>query len=383
MVGRPRTLGAAYQCMEGAADPPDVNEPACSDKAGTKDRASPSLSRALLTAALVPAYYPKGWSTSNGIEKSVLTFRLGAEVMGYHWGPWLWILGFAFLQLLCWMFTGDSLFGNFTGGILESFHLRTGLPMTWHMCCGSAMWALGFVQIFCKRLRHGSLAWVHRISGRLCLLLWCFVVGPTAAYLSLYVSAGPSQAHIFMTLFALMGMDTTLFAYYYMWRALVIIRCRELGEDRLDVHGRAMRVGIGFTMLILFQRPMQFMVMAFRKTVVLLAALLPPLPASWGLLQAVLGGMGLVLDHHVILSATTAFPMAGVLLIFDGPRSRAGHWLLGIKTGEETVLFGSAEPGRGELLFWRLRLVGYLLLRAVVTRGWAEDPLAEDSPLQP
>mmetsp|Transcript_96358 Transcript_96358/g.223431 ORF Transcript_96358/g.223431 Transcript_96358/m.223431 type:complete len:270 (-) Transcript_96358:64-873(-) len=263
--------------------------------------------------------------------------------------------------------------------------------MTWHMCCGSAMWALGFVQIFFKRLRQKPLAWVHRNSGRLCLVLWCSVVGPTAAFLSLNIGAGPAQAHFFMSLFALMGLDTTLCAYYYFWRAFVIVRLKDLGDARLDLHSRAMRVGLGFTMLILIQRPMQLVFIGIRKVLLSLASVMPasPVPPSWEVLHSFVwttsmfvGSVGSVcLDQHVILSATTAMPL-GVMLfaglfVIDGPRSRAGHWLMSLKPGEETAMFGSLEPGWFELVFWRLRVPAYIVLRMVVTRGWTQDPLPE------
>mmetsp|Transcript_57853 Transcript_57853/g.102791 ORF Transcript_57853/g.102791 Transcript_57853/m.102791 type:complete len:364 (-) Transcript_57853:21-1112(-) len=297
-----------------------------------------------------------------------------ASVLLSRWlkdpGSWLCAMSFVTLELSCTVFTGDGLFGNLTGGVVESLRLDTGVPMLRHMLGGSLLWALGAFQCLGKRFRHGSLAWLHRTSGRIFLLLWLFVVGPTAAYLSLFCGIGPARAHVSMTFFAIISLDTTLFAYYYFWRAWLLIRRRK-GQEAL--HGQAMMAGLCFTMTILVQRPLQFLVIATRK-ILLLAAWASPDDWLWTKRNA--EGIALnILDHHIGLAVTTAFFGIMLLLTLDGPRSKIMVTAFPLTESMALDLFGSERPHVLELIFWRLRVPFYLLLRALVTNGWASDPI--------
>jgi len=214
------------------------------------------------------------------------------------WVAWLGIAGFVAIQLGTYALTGDSFFGTITGGVVESLRLSTGVPMTWHMMTGSAMWTLGFVQVMLKNLRHGSWAWVHRLSGVILLLLWFLVVGPTAAWLSLHVGVGNAGAQWRMMVFAVVGMDSTSWASYYMMRGLIVIRRRTRSSASVDLHSRLMRMGLTFTMLILFQRPLQFIGICIRKALLLLSYVFPT--DSW-LARGLQGFVHYALDHNVIL----------------------------------------------------------------------------------
>ncbi|CAE8599111.1 unnamed protein product [Polarella glacialis] len=291
------------------------------------------------------------------------------------WAVWLCIAGFVAIQLGTYALTGDSFFGTITGGVVESLRLSTGVPMTWHMMTGSAMWTLGFVQIMLKNLRHGSLAWVHRLSGVMLLLLWFFVVGPTAAWLSLHVGVGNAGAQWAMMIFAVVGMDSTSWASYYMMRGLIVIRRRARGSASIDLHSRLMRMGLTLTMLILFQRPLQFIGICIRFFLQLLSYVFPT--DSW-LARGLQGFVHHALDHNVILSVTTMHPQALLFFVFDGPRSEIALILVGINPqdyDEMVEAFGSAEPYLLEKLFWRLRYLLFFLLRYHVTNGFTVDPV--------
>jgi len=288
--------------------------------------------------------------------------------------PWWWTVPLVFcsLQLASLVATGDSLFGVLTGGVVESLRLAaTGRAMRWHMLGAIAMWAVGASQFMLKPLRHGSLAWVHRGLGKVFLGLWALVAGPTAFYLSLFCGTGRIRAHFFMTLFAIISMDTTVYAYYYFWRAWLVARRRANGSASLVLHGKAMSAGIYFTMIILWQRPCQAVLIAVRGILLAAAEAMPAAWAwpRWGLETVTLA----VLDHNMNLAVTTV--VIGIpSLLLDGPRSRLVRSAFNLEAAQYEELFGSLEPGRAEMLFWRLRLPAYLLLRAVVTRAWTRDP---------
>merc|ERR1712080_789193 len=102
---------------------------------------------------------------------------------------------------------------------------------------------------------------------------------------------------------SVVSLDTTVFAYYFFWRAWLVARRRANGSLIIDLHRKAMSAGTFMTFTILFQRPFQSIVIAFRK-VLLLAA--PAVPASWGWVQWVMEGVAVtLLDHNVVLSLTT------------------------------------------------------------------------------
>lgn len=253
---------------------------------------------------------------------------------------------------------------------MESLRLPTRIPMLRHMLLGSAMWLLGAMQFFGKRFRQGQLAWVHRFSGRLFLLTWVFGVGPTAMYLSLFVGTGEQNAQLIMSLFAVMSMDVTLFAYYFFWRALLVIRRKAHGHESVALHGQAMTAGFIWTMTILIQRPLQLVAIIFRYFLVSIASLLPQ-----SALRDTLEFLSFaVLDHHVVLSLTTAVLGFLQLLAIDGPRTKWLQMILGFPAGSAHELFGSSVPGFLEKCFWRCRIPLLFAARAVVTGCFVADP---------
>jgi len=347
-----------------------------------RERLEAFVSQAVYPGAFSRAGCGKEFGSSGEEGDSICRFK-DSEVLNSfdghflnYWLYWLAVCFFVVLQLLCFAGLGDSFFGVVTGGVVQSLSLSTGVAMTWHMCCGSVMWFLGFVQVFCGELRKGRLAWIHRASGRLLLVLWFIVVGPTAAYLSLYVGIGRARAQIIMTAFAITGVDTTLFASYYFWRGLLVARRQIRGKESFGLHGRAMRTGLLFTMLILFQRPLQFWVILFRYLILTAVSFAPSSPWELPASLAWLRGLAIMAsDHNVILSLTTVFPAGLMLLLIDGPRSKIGHAIVGLKEGEEEEMFGSQLPSTIELTAWRLRVPVYLFARMLVTSGWTQDPV--------
>lgn len=280
---------------------------------------------------------------------------------------WILIGVWMLFELLSYVLAGDSFFGILTGGVVETLKKSQGRMMTWHMFAGAVMWGLCCFQVLGKKFRHGPLAILHRMSGRIMLLLWFFIVGPSAAYLSLIVGIGKQNLHFFMTLFALAGMDAVVIASYYFFRALLLIR---RGGSK-DLHGRGMKVGMTFTMLITFQRPLQFFLIVIRKGIVLIAELMTLLLGT----SAAEDFVTAVLDHHGILSVSTVIGGGWFLfIILDGPWSTVMYWLAGLEDGEDEELLGSKQPSFLELVFWRTRLPLYLVLRAWVTEGFSIDP---------
>ncbi|CAE8728480.1 unnamed protein product, partial [Polarella glacialis] len=252
--------------------------------------------------------------------------------------------------------------------VVQSLTEGQGEPMRWHMLSGSAMWGLGFVQVVMRRWRQGPLAWVHRFCGRAFLLLWFVVVGPTAAFLGLFCGTGRLRSHFAMSLASIVYLDTTLNASWYFWAGWSVGRKRLRGSDSLKLHGKAMLTGLMFTMVIIQQRPTQFVVIWLRKWLLLMVGII--LPVSWT------EGVASFFDHHLILSITTVFPYGFVVpLMLDGPRSRLGVWAMRLTADDEVELFGRREPFTAELFFWRARVPLFVVLRAVVTDCWTRDPL--------
>mmetsp|Transcript_89228 Transcript_89228/g.186481 ORF Transcript_89228/g.186481 Transcript_89228/m.186481 type:complete len:384 (-) Transcript_89228:13-1164(-) len=290
------------------------------------------------------------------------------------WPAWLIAAMFIAIQLTCYFSTGDSFFGYLTGGVVESLRLSTGVPMTWHMMSGCIFWTLGGIQVLAKPLRHGRFVPIHRLLGVTTTFLWFFVCGPTAFWLSLHVGLGKAQSQFFMTMFAIAGMDTTIWAYYYMIRGWICIRKRRRGPDSVYLHGRLMRMGISMTMLILFQRPLQFLGICLRWVVLGCVSLLPSSSAK----EYLQWFFEIVLDHNILLAITTMHPQTLLIAIMDGPRSEVGMVLIGVAhdSYEEIIdAFGNASPKWYEKAFWRFRYLAFLALRCYVTRGFGQDPV--------
>merc|ERR1711862_142364 len=104
---------------------------------------------------------------------------------------------------------------------------------------------------------------------------------------------------------SVISLDTTLWAYFSFWTGWRLVRRRALGKRTFQLHSQAMAAGCGFTMTILFQRPVQFIMIVVRRALLTAAALpmLEPHPSiQWGL-----NGFALnVLDHNICLSLSTA-----------------------------------------------------------------------------
>jgi len=287
--------------------------------------------------------------------------------------PHIWALAIVFVSatFICVILAGDTFFGLLTGGVVESLRLGTAVPMSRHMIGGSLMWGLGAFQFLGKGFRRGYLAWLHRLSGRVFLFLWCVVVGPTAAYLSTLTGVGPANAQIHGAIFCMVSLETTIMAYYFFLRAFLIARRRERGEASLVLHGQAMTLGILLTMTILAQRPIQFVLIGLRMLLLLIGS---ALPNSWSSMKSITEGVAIhILDHHRCLSQTTWLGGMGVLF-FDGPRAKVVRLVWPLDASSARDLFGSEKACMAELLFWRLRWPVYFLLRAYVTNGFSEDP---------
>lgn len=66
-------------------------------------------------------------------------------------------------------------------------------------------------------------------------------------------------------------------------------------------------------------------------------------------------------------------PMSVVLI--DGPRAHLASMFVCPNLDEAEDFYGSPTPSRREMMFWRSRYFVYVGLRAIVTRGFAVDPV--------
>lgn len=301
------------------------------------------------------------------------------EVLTSFAALWLYAFLFVGVELWCLCFVGESFFGILTGGTLMSLREPQGFKTLCHVLGGSAMWVLGFVQIIFRRWRKGPLAWIHRFGGKLFLFLWFGIVAPTATYLALNISVGRTKAQIMMTLAAMVTLDTTLFASYYFWRAWVVARRRLRGAESLALHGRAMRVGLLFTMIQLTQRPLQLVLILVRCSLLVAASLMP---LSWLTMRWMLEEfVARCLDHHVVLAFTLILPYGILLMVLlDGPWSGIAQFLMELQPCDLEDFYGRSRPSKVELYLWRLRMPLYAVFRAFITHGWREDPLVGAAP---
>merc|ERR1712107_41147 len=172
--------------------------------------------------------------------------------------------------------------------------------------------------------------------------------------------------------FSVISLDTTLWAYVSFWCGWRLARRRSLGARSFVLHSQAMAAGCGFTMTILFQRPVQFIMIVVRKCLLTGVEFLPPSNVwlRWGMEGFAHG----FLDHNVCLSLSTAVMGWFHVLLLDGPRSWIVISMLDLSEEEIVEIFGSKEPSSRELLFCRLRIPFYLVVRAIVTDCWTQDP---------
>eukprot|EP00441_Pelagodinium_beii_P000594 CAMPEP_0197684058 /NCGR_PEP_ID=MMETSP1338-20131121/98908_1 /TAXON_ID=43686 ORGANISM="Pelagodinium beii, Strain RCC1491" /NCGR_SAMPLE_ID=MMETSP1338 /ASSEMBLY_ACC=CAM_ASM_000754 /LENGTH=181 /DNA_ID=CAMNT_0043265719 /DNA_START=452 /DNA_END=997 /DNA_ORIENTATION=- len=163
--------------------------------------------------------------------------------------------------------------------------------------------------------------------------------------------------------------DNTIWPYYYFWRAFLIIKRKAAGEESIKLHGQVMAAGFGMTTTLLLQRPLQMLVIAIRWLILSLASVLP------SFLQDVLEVIGYrILDHHIILSATTILWGVMFFIAVDGPRTKWVQTILGFPPGSAQEIFGSYQPSIPESAFWRCRYPIYIALRAIVTSCFTSDP---------
>jgi len=340
----------------------------------SKFEAAAESSHSLWARCVQWSFYPGKRTVQVKLAPGQESMPEGLLQLMSNWPFWAFTAVWVSAALGTWIISGDTLLGRLTGGVVESVPLakdhHMGLSIQGHIIGGSLLWFLGFVQVMGKWMRRDPrYAGWHRLSGRVFLLLFAFVVGPSAFHLSLFVGVGKEGMHLVMTFFSVLGMDTTVLAYYFFWRALQLARTRPSG-DALQLHGTAMHLGLALTMLIVFQRPLQVLVICFRQLCLWVLA-------PWA-------GEGSLIDvwsksyfgHNAILSWTTVLGGAGVLpFLVDGPHSGISCFLIGAKTEEQRSTFlGTSEPRPHVLLFWRLRFPLYLALRCAVTAGWTTDP---------
>jgi len=308
-----------------------------------------------------------------GVNYQKLRKSFDYTVLDTSWTVWSIAFGWMCAEFGTWATTGESFFGTLTGGVVESIREVQGLSIRWHMATGAIFWGLCFIQIFLKWLRKGELAWIHRRCGQAALIFWFLVVGPTAAYLSLYCSPGPHGKQLAMAGFSFISLDTTLYASYFLWRGWLVALRRKRGADSLTLHGKAMRIGVVISMSILWQRPVQLAVICVRKLLLLMVPYLPHAVAS-----TVFGIATHVLDHHVILSVTTVFPYAfASMFMLDGPRSIWVIKMMDLNNADCEELFGSLQPCLLENALWRCHVPFFIGLRWYVTSGWTVDPLPQ------
>merc|ERR1711884_342092 len=100
-----------------------------------------------------------------------------------------------------------------------------------------------------------------------------------------------------------------------------------------------MAAGTGFTMTILFQRPVQFAMIVVRR---FLLSAADALPVSYVYLQWSMETIALtVLYHNVCLSVSTAIMGWFHVLLLDGPRSWLVRSMMNLQEDEVEEVYGS------------------------------------------
>merc|ERR1712194_465228 len=116
-------------------------------------------------------------------------------------------------ELTCVHLRGESLVGLASRGVVASLSSPTGGEQQWwHMLSRALLLCLGFVQVSGETIRL-RFPVVHRCSGRAFVVLWTFVVGPTAVYLALFAPPGPTLlGQIGMIGFTIVSLDSVVLA---------------------------------------------------------------------------------------------------------------------------------------------------------------------------
>jgi hypothetical protein len=302
---------------------------------------------------------------------------VGVEVELTRLGLWA---GGAFIcvQVASLALSSETFFGHLTGGEVQSLRVPVANGDAWrafvlrvHIGSSIVMWTLAALQIEGVTPRHGSRAWLHRAAGKCCAALWFLAAGPTAFWLSLRSGTGAASAQLASAAFSLVSMEFVFFTTYFFARALVVIRARRRGARSVALHARLVKMALFCSASILWQRPLQLLVIAGRATAWRAAAALSAADAA-------AGAPPVLLDHAVVLSNTTV--LTGGLLLplcVDGPRARLFRRILGIGSRADVEeAFGSASASPLERWAWRLRTLVFLLLRFHVTGGFTRDPAA-------
>eukprot|EP00933_Yihiella_yeosuensis_P027516 TRINITY_DN2140_c1_g1_i1.p1 TRINITY_DN2140_c1_g1~~TRINITY_DN2140_c1_g1_i1.p1 ORF type:complete len:355 (+),score=30.64 TRINITY_DN2140_c1_g1_i1:29-1066(+) len=255
------------------------------------------------------------------LEKLLRTFWTPAAIFGGA-------------EIVSFVWLRKSFFVAITNGAFE-VGLRYASVVEVHVWASVAMWCMGAVQVFGENLRKSAAtAWIHRLTGRLFLLLFFIIVFPT----SLYLTAFQRIDYLAPAVGAVL-LDTGFCTAYFLYRGWRVARLR-LSQKSLTLHGRLMQCGIVMSMSILPQRLLQLY-------------------------------LSIQLQNHPQVNYSASILVTSILFVLfghfkEGPRG--GIWMtcIGLENAEEA--FGSARPSMVEVWFWKLRWLMYMALYCSVRK---------------
>lgn len=203
-------------------------------------------------------------------DQASVTLRYGLDVVAIGrfcydiWGVsavvftdlWALILfqgGYLALEAMSGLLKGDTLGGWWAAEVYGSIQTeRTGVwdwAMLVHVCSSVLFWLLAAIQIYGKGLRLVWNGWPHRVLGYITFGIFFVGVGPTSAYLSIFLAVGYWSA-----LNSIVFLEATVLSSYYMWRAFKVIRVRRRGSASVLVHARLAQAGTLLSAVIILQR---------------------------------------------------------------------------------------------------------------------------------
>eukprot|EP00746_Dinoflagellata_sp_MGD_P037501 gnl/MRDRNA2_/MRDRNA2_190132_c0_seq1.p1 gnl/MRDRNA2_/MRDRNA2_190132_c0~~gnl/MRDRNA2_/MRDRNA2_190132_c0_seq1.p1 ORF type:complete len:357 (-),score=43.13 gnl/MRDRNA2_/MRDRNA2_190132_c0_seq1:5-1075(-) len=232
--------------------------------------------------------------------------------------------------------------------------------MLLHVASSVIFWCTGALQIWGKSLRRVQGGWIHRLVGYVCFGVFFLAVAPTSAYLSLFLGVGNLSG-----LQTIVFLDTVAISWFYMWRALQVIRVRRNGAASVRIHARLVQAGILLSATILVQRGALMGVYGVRLAAWVVGENISALQTT---VEAWLP------SHDTCVTISVVAPAAVFFFLLDyldsGPRS-LGSLFLDQDEIEEGL---GPPPPIWERWAWRLRLPFYFCLRALVTKGFQAPP---------
>ncbi|CAE7237293.1 unnamed protein product [Symbiodinium natans] len=257
---------------------------------------------------------------------SLLSGRTGGELEYFLRVFWVPAAVFATAEMLTFLVRRASFFVVLTDNAFEVGPTYSKVVEV-HVWASIVMWCLAAVQILGEQLRRRrDLAWIHRLAGKVMLLLFFFVVLPTSLYLSAL-----QRIDILAPAVAAVLLDTAFCTTFFLYRGWRVVR-RRASSKSLMVHGKLMQCGTMMSMAILPQRFLQlYLTMQLKNRH----------QANYSISILVTSILFFVFGHFQ-----------------EGPRGFIWMNCIGMDNAEEA--FGSRHASAVERWSWKLRWLAYV-----------------------